>query len=167
MEPRSTPGAQFSHNQRHLCCCLRCILQCQCQSHVRSGDWSGCSIGQQKGGLSLSGVRCYSLPVGPLPSVPIGSNSSHEVVLVACLCAPLAVWQSIFDVSVTPKVGCQCDVCVCAVHVAPNSGASRSVSIRPVLKHGPRSLPCTRVARSCTGPGGAMKVKLRGCNRSQ
>jgi len=25
----------------------------------------------------------------------------------------------------------------------------------------------TRVARSCTGPGGAMKVKLRGCNRSQ
>ena len=143
------------------CCCLRCILKCQCQSHVRSDDWNGCSIDQQKGGLSLSGVRCYSLSVGPLPSVPIGSISSHEVMLVACLCAPLAVRRPFFGVFVMSKAGCLCGVCVYAVHVAPNSGASRSVSIRPVLKHGPRSLPCTRVARSCTGPGGAMKVKLR------
>ena len=35
---------------------------------------------------------------------------------------------------------------------------SRSVSTRPVLKHGPRSLTCTQVARSCLGLRGVMKV---------
>jgi hypothetical protein len=32
------------------------------------------------------------------------------------------------------------------------------VSIRPVLKHGPRSLTCMRVAQSCPGLWGVMKV---------
>ena len=32
------------------------------------------------------------------------------------------------------------------------------VSIRPVLKHGPRSLTCMRVAQSCSGLWGGMKV---------
>ena len=31
--------------------------------------------------------------------------------------------------------------------------------IRPVLKHGPRSLTCARVMGFCTKPKGAMKVK--------
>ena len=46
-------------------------------------------------------------------------------------------------------------------HVSARSGRWRSDGfIRPVLKHGPRSLACARVF-GCGKPAGAMKVKAR------
>ena len=125
-------------------------------------------MNRQEGGRTLSGVRCYSLSVVPLPSVPIGEISLNWEFCWLLARVRLSLPDGRSFASSWRTKAAACAVSVRALrNVAPNGGPSRSVSIRPVLKHGPRSLPCTRVARSCIGPGGVMKVKLRGCNRSQ
>jgi len=60
------------------------------------------------------------------------------------------------------KSSSQCPLCWWQSFCVPvqQSMASRSVSIWPVLKHGPRSLTCARVTQSWIGSRGAMKVKL-------
>lgn len=101
-------------------------------------------------------VQCYSLASVPLPSVLIGERTPSSGVLpvkgrraFCChgCCAVLrfcvfgrnkteSYWRSLVAIAWA----------ACA-----NGGASRSVSTRPVLKHGPRSLTRTQVARSCLG----------------